>query len=168
MVLFQPWLRTDPSLGSAANVTSYLSLPTVLTVFWIFPRHPPCPYSPPSATLRLSCTALFAPCSPPSLPVFYCLFTWTIIHFLRPPPPVPALSVLSPSACSPGTSRHLQPRAASLFLPSLPPSFRPPFSVLDVTINPYADQYIVSSLFHYRQYLDQFLKLNFLGRFLPL
>ena len=168
MVLFQPWSGPAPSLGSAANVTSYLSLPTVSTIFWIFPCHPPCPYSPPSATLILIRTALSVPYSHPSLPVFYHLFTWTSIQFLRPPLPVPALAVMPPSTCSPGTSRPPQPRATSLFLPSLPPSVRPPFSTLNATINPYVDQYLVFYLFHYRQYLDQFCKLKVLRRVSPL
>ena len=168
VVLFQPWSGPALSLGSATNFKSYLSLPTVSTIFWIFPRRPPCPYSPPSATLILICTALFAPYPPPSLPVFYRLFTWKSIHFLRPPLPVPALSVVLPSTCSPGTSQPPHPRAASLFLPSLPLSVRPPFSALNVTINPYADQYLVLSLFHHRHYSDQSRKINFLGRVSPL
>ena len=67
---------------------------------------------------------------PPYLPVFYRLFTWTSIQFLRPPLPVPALAVMPPSTCSPGTSQLPHPPCrepiSSVSSPVRPPPFLRP------------------------------------------
>ena len=60
----------------------------------------------------------------------------TIVHYHLPPPPIPALAVLLPSTWSPGPSSTTQPRSASLFLHSRPPSGCPPCTTLNVASVP--------------------------------
>ena len=124
VVLFQTCSETAPSLGSVSNITSDLKPAHRSTVYCIF--SPPSVAWPPlqPTTLKLSCTTILAPNTPTSLLVLDCLTTWTCVHHFRPPTEPSTLSVLSHSIWSPGPSHPLQPRAASLFLPSLPLFFR--------------------------------------------
>ena len=108
--MFQPRLGTAPSLGSVANVASYLSPYHHFNFFLIFPVTLRVLTTSPSATLRLSCTAILHPILL-LLPVLDRLPTWTRFHSRRPPPPVSAIAVFPLSTFSPGPCRPLQPRA---------------------------------------------------------
>ena len=118
---------TAPSLGSVANVTSYLSLPHHFNCFMDLSLSPSVslltPHRPP---LDLEAPLLLHPRFAP-LPFLSQLSNWTIVHSRQPPPTVPALAVFPPLTCSPGPCWPLQPHAASPFLTPLPLSSRPLF-----------------------------------------
>ena len=124
--MFQPRSRTSLSLGSVTNVTSYLSPPHHFNCFLgLSPLPSAYLPPPPTATLKLSYTALFTPNFHPYISVLYRLSTWTIVHSHRPTPPVPELYVLPLSTCPPGTSHTLHPHPSSPFLLPPPPSVCP-------------------------------------------
>ena len=89
VVLLQPWSGTAPSLGSVSNITSYINpAPLSNCLMGPFPSPSVSWFPPPSATLILRCTALLAPDSPPYLPVFDRMSTWTDVHSRRTPSPI--------------------------------------------------------------------------------
>ena len=78
----------------------------------------------------------FSPDSLLSLSVLDRLSSWTSVHSPQTPRPISVHSVFLPLTFYPGSSQPLQPHAAILFLPPLPPSVCPPFPTLDIDCSP--------------------------------
>ena len=133
MVLLQPRSRTTLSLGFVVNIMFYLnSTPSFNCLLDIFlPSFVPWP-PPPSATLRIICTAFSTPNYPSSIPVLDSMSTWAGIHSRRTPTPV-----LLSLSCRPQPAPQVplgpcSPVPWEFFLPPLSPFFRFPSVSLDV------------------------------------
>ena len=93
--MLQPWSGTALSIGSLDNVILIYPCLNVQLFSGSLPFILRFPTPSPPATLIMRCTTLCTRFFPP-LPVLDCLYTWTSVHYCWPPPPIPALAVLSP------------------------------------------------------------------------
>ena len=110
--------------------------------------HPPCSGLPPILHPHIERHCSFSSL----LSSFYSglgLPVHTSVYSCRPPPPVPALSVLPPLTFSPGPSWPMQPCAASTFLPPYPLSgypLSPPLTSLSTLSTPVSNSFQVLSI----------------------
>ena len=136
VVMFKSRLGTATSLVSVAIVTSYLKTPFYrLAVFCICPLQPSCPNYPSHLPHWYWAALLFAPDLSSSFR------SWNACPNKRPFPPAftacLSLAVFTPSTCSPGTFRPLQPLSVIPFLPHNLSYGRRPFYALNVTSYPF-------------------------------